>query len=226
VQFNSTGDRLVAATLTGSTAVWAVGDEEPGDGPFPRWRRVDSGELDGSTTLRFSRDGRWLATAEASGDVRLRDPGTYEILTTLPAELEFAGQNVFAFSSDGERLVITGRENAELWDIGSKTRIGDPFPNDPTFWAVASDGPHIATAVGEWAMIWNLDPSTWAEIACNAAGRNMTPSEWRQFGPAGAEYQLTCERWPTGVDDSGIAVIGQEDIDRSLSQTQDMIDDE
>ena len=45
---------------------------------------------------------------------------------------------------------------------------------------------------------WRLDPSTWKDLACRAAGRNLTIAEWQQYGPQGEPYHQTCPQWPTG----------------------------
>jgi len=38
----------------------------------------------------------------------------------------------------------------------------------------------------------------WSEIACAAAGRNLTRHQWGQFGPADHEYSAICLQWPIG----------------------------
>jgi hypothetical protein len=49
-------------------------------------------------------------------------------------------------------------------------------------------------------MVWNLNTDEWAEIACRAAGRNMTVEEWDQFGPEDEPYRATCEEWPSALE--------------------------
>ena len=41
----------------------------------------------------------------------------------------------------------------------------------------------LLTASERWVEIWDFDVDAWADIACRAAGRNMTRAEWDQFGP-------------------------------------------
>ncbi len=55
------------------------------------------------------------------------------------------------------------------------------------------------TAVGDEILIWNLNTSGWSDIACRAAGRNMTLAEWEQFGPQDEPYNPTCEQWPSAT---------------------------
>jgi hypothetical protein len=41
-------------------------------------------------------------------------------------------------------------------------------------------------------VIWNLDPTRWAEAACDLAGRNLTVDEWQTYIGDLAEYNNTC----------------------------------
>ncbi len=43
-----------------------------------------------------------------------------------------------------------------------------------------------------------LDPNEWQHLACAAAGRNLTRSEWHQY-LNGQTYRKTCPRWQTGI---------------------------
>ena len=63
--------------------------------------------------------------------------------------------------------------------------------------AGGAEGQHLqlVTSVGDHLLIWNLDTSTWYDIACRAAGRNMTRNEWAQFGPSDTDYRATCSRY-------------------------------
>ena len=63
----------------------------------------------------------------------------------------------------------------------------------------------MVTLVGEHTLVWDLDMASWADVACQAAGRNMTRQEWAQFLPHDP-YRATCAQWPTptgGDDDVG-----------------------
>lgn len=44
-------------------------------------------------------------------------------------------------------------------------------------------------------IIWDLDPESWIQKACQIAGRNLTQEEWAQYFPDEA-YRKTCEQWP------------------------------
>ena len=44
--------------------------------------------------------------------------------------------------------------------------------------------------------LWNIDPASWPGIACERAGRNLTPTEWERYLPAGEPYRATCSEYP------------------------------
>ncbi len=61
-----------------------------------------------------------------------------------------------------------------------------------------ADGlPRFVTAVGDHRLIWALDVDAWSDIACQAAGRNLSFEEWEQFVGDRADYRPTCDQWPS-----------------------------
>jgi hypothetical protein len=53
----------------------------------------------------------------------------------------------------------------------------------------------LVTQLADRVSVWNYDVSTWADIACRAAQRNMTRSEWDLYGPP-TEYRKSCPQYP------------------------------
>ena len=103
------------------------------------------------------------------------------------------------WSEDGRLLVSLFEDVGRLWDVESGQQIGDPFPNEPGAFPGAQTGevPQLVTMVDDWIHIWNLDVDSWPDIACEAAGRNMTEAEWEPPGPPGESYQATCPQYGT-----------------------------
>ena len=54
----------------------------------------------------------------------------------------------------------------------------------------------LITGTDDGALIWNLDTESWAGIACRAAGSNLTPAEWEQWGPRDEDHRAICENFP------------------------------
>jgi WD40 repeat protein len=42
------------------------------------------------------------------------------------------------------------------------------------------------------AVLWNVDPAAWQEMACATVGRSLTPAEWAIYLPASDPYQPAC----------------------------------
>lgn len=54
----------------------------------------------------------------------------------------------------------------------------------------------MVTAGERSVQVWNLDMSEWPEIACRAAGSNLTRDEWAQWGPRDEDYRAICPQYP------------------------------
>ena len=94
-------------------------------------------------------------------------------------------------------LLTVRDQTPRLWHVPTGTDLGT-FPHDPGRIPGGSDGETVvglATLVDDRALHWNLDVDTWPEIACRAAGRNLTTEEWEQFGPEESDYPTTCSQW-------------------------------
>jgi hypothetical protein len=55
------------------------------------------------------------------------------------------------------------------------------------------------TGTPDHLLVWDLTPGDWADIACRAAGRNMTREEWEQFSWSDEPYRRTCAEWPAAT---------------------------
>ncbi len=150
----------------------------------------------------FSEDGTLLATVGQSGEIVIRDGLSYERIRTLTGDSGVNGSfgGLLAFSDDDRYLLSAVDGQAQLWDVATGTPIGGPISIAPGVNAIAYSG----TAVGFVGIAngrvqnWRLDPSTWKDLACQAAGRNLTIAEWQQYGPKREPYHQTCPQWPTG----------------------------
>lgn len=101
------------------------------------------------------------------------------------------------FSPDSQYLLTTREQRPRLWDLETRTDLGT-FPVDEGLSTDATLGDQallLATGVGDYALLRNLNTDEWFDIACQAAGRNFTPEEWAQFGPKGEPHRATCEQW-------------------------------
>jgi hypothetical protein len=58
------------------------------------------------------------------------------------------------------------------------------------------DGSRLAVGGLEGVLVWDLDPQTWLEAACEVAGRNLTRTEWETNVGDLAPYSATCPQYP------------------------------
>jgi WD40 repeat protein len=98
-------------------------------------------------TLAFSPDGKRLAGSAGTGEVRLWDAVSYQLLLTFEGHKDFAGG--LCFSPDGRFLVSGGGDGvARLWDAATGTRLHTFPAHDNAIIAVVC-APHDAPG-GEW----------------------------------------------------------------------------
>lgn len=192
--FSADGELLVGTLQDGSYAFWET----------QSWDAIDIDEELGTAVIAsFSPDGAWLALVGPDGTIALRDASSLELVHELsgagPPE-ELGGHLVW--SADGRFLVSRFESAARMWDTESGQQLGSAFPNDEGVIPGAASGgvPRLATRLGGEVLVWNLDADAWFGIACQAAGRNLTPEEWKRFGPADADYAVTCSDYPSPID--------------------------
>jgi DNA-binding SARP family transcriptional activator/class 3 adenylate cyclase/WD40 repeat protein len=119
----------------------------------------------------FVNGNRWLVTTE-SGQLR---PETAEQLTS----------------------------RVDIWDVATLQPVGEPITVRGDAILAEADLPGgsrllTSTSVATGSdMVWDLDPSHWAVLACSIAGRNLTQAEWRQY-LSDRPYQRTCPQWAAG----------------------------
>ena len=190
LSFSADGARLIGANRSGAWQMWDTSTWEPMPAPL---------ELGNTQIASFSPDGLHLATVDDQGTINLRDQSTFASIRVLTgaAPAEAIGPTVY-WSTNGEYLLTLFEQVGRLWDVSAGQQIGDTFPNDVGVFPAGASGDtlQLATALGGSLRLWNLDVDSWPEIACNAAGRNMTEAEWEQFGPKDTEYRATCPQYP------------------------------
>lgn len=151
----------------------------------------------------FSNDGTLLVTVSSTGEVVLRDGTTFAQLRTLTGDGGTGDVDAsFAFSSDNRFLLAVIGGRAQLWDVASGDPIGGPLdPGEVVGYPQAVAGEHLrfVAPTPQTIDIWDLDTERWNDIACRAAGRNLTIVEWDLYGPTGIPYHHTCPQWSSGA---------------------------
>ncbi len=192
IAFSPDSSLIAATVVKGGAALWSTATWEP-------VAVIEPPDAD-LYSVAFSRNGEELLTSSAQGVIYSYKLATGQISTIGAVPFEagaFYHGVAIAESPDDDYLVVTGR-SAALIDRSTGSLIGTPVPaGELAFGASASlNGQHAVTATQDHLLVWNLQPDTWPETACNAAGRNMTAEEWQQYGPTDRPYRATCPQWP------------------------------
>jgi WD40 repeat protein len=152
----------------------------------------------------FSPDGRTLAVAVqagATGSIDFFDVATGNrrarlLLPSPPVGVAYVrgGTRIATITSVGGALPPgSGASSHELWDTASLQPVGEPISfSTALFRDVASpDGRRIVSGGNGIAVIWDLDPSRWENMACRIANRPLTRAEWHRYLP-GRTYDPAC----------------------------------
>jgi serine/threonine protein kinase/WD40 repeat protein len=172
------------------------------DGTFVKWDLATGVQSTLANLGAFGGFGAWIAistrgdlvTAYSSGEVIVRSLETLQP-TGVRYDTSRPGYPGVGFSPDGSRVITFFGREMRMWDVAEHEPIGDPLPSDENSLINGSPSAYGLTVIDGTAVRWNLDDQRWPEIACAAAGRNMTRAEWEQFGPRDAPYEATCPQY-------------------------------
>jgi WD40 repeat protein len=146
-------------------------------------------------------DATSMLTSEGFGEpvIRIRDTSSFEEIGD-PLIGHQSGISWVNVHPDRPWLATTGRDRTvRVWNLDTSSQIGRELPNDQSGVGIWSpDGKLLAVPSPDGFVVWNYDTDTWADIACEVAGRNLTRAEWDEFGPRTIEYRPTCEQYPPG----------------------------
>ncbi len=194
IEWHPSGDAVFAVDVQGGIQEWLVGTWDSTETQVSQNSRP-------TISFRFSPDGRLAARTDRAGVVDIVEVSSGDVDVTFAGDAGLVRSSSHAespwFSVGNEHLLTSRDGTVRLWDVESGAQIGVPFPNDVEVSAGGRSGDvlQLVTAVEDNLLIWNLDTSTWFDVACDAAGRNMTRAEWEQFGPRDSEYRATCPQY-------------------------------
>jgi WD40 repeat protein len=155
-------------------------------------RTIDHGHL--IFAIRFSPDGKRIATGDDKGSVDF-----WDVATGRGVGRELRGQNgaviSVTYTPDGTEVMTTSSDGkVRLIDVATGKLVGAPLPgaDAPGWGTVFPDGKQIVAAFWDGkGVVWNVDPHAWAAQACRIARRSLTRAEWRDFLPR-RPYRRVC----------------------------------
>jgi WD40 repeat protein len=194
IRFDPSGGRLLVSSSSGQSTLYDTETWTPRDAAVVAQHDIAVGY--------WNDDGSLLATAAPDGKITIRDGETFEAIRHMAgplATLNIGTGGPLIFSTD-DSLLLTDHDNvARLWDVGSGQQIGiDMTTSDGTNSGVNAGAElQLVTGTDSRALVWNLDTDSWADVACRAAGSNLTAAEWDQWGPRDEAHRAICEQFPT-----------------------------
>jgi WD40 repeat protein/energy-coupling factor transporter ATP-binding protein EcfA2 len=156
---------LAAGDSSGQLKLWDISSmgegEVPSIGPI---QQIEGRENDIIWCVKFSPDGKYLATAHRDGRIVVRDGTTLEIRYTLA---EHKGDVVcLDFSPDGRTLVSGSRDKTlRIWDMSQEPPVGQFFGRHNSLvrtlcWS--RDGKHLLSGGSDSAVIlWEAPETLW-----------------------------------------------------------------
>ena len=202
--FSPDGKTFATVSANGTAALWSVATQR-------RTGALMTGGAQGSAgapaaggspvaAVAFSPDGATLATASASGGIRLWDTATQQEIGT-PMTAGPGPVYALAFSPDGATLATAGGDgSARLWDTATQQEVGTPMtagPGPVYALAFSPDGAKLLTvgtsgSSGGDARQWDVAfPAGLLTAACAIADQSLTRQQWADY--AGTQpFQQVC----------------------------------
>jgi DNA-binding SARP family transcriptional activator/WD40 repeat protein len=152
-------------------------------------------------------DGRRLLAATDNTASQLSDA-----IEGLPDVRLVSGATLTPIASFNERVAVAAFDAAgtwfataetsgtvRLWDVTSRRSVGPAYNAAPgvRLRFLPAEPRRLLTSEPGRVLLWNLDETSWPALACQAAGRNLSPAEWRDVGPRDTQYARTCSQWPS-----------------------------
>jgi WD40 repeat protein len=193
-----TRNASLIAIATCNVQLWHFSDESPPS----LIRELESVDSRG---VAFNADGTLLASANTNSSISLwsiLSNGEPEHLVTRSAH---AGEvTSVAISPDGKMMASGGADQTViLWDITDPKNPTQRLVLDGHTSAVLygsvfflEDGKTLVSSSKNEITLWDVDPQSWIEKACNIAGRNLNQLEWEQFIGSNISYHTTCPDLP------------------------------
>jgi WD40 repeat protein/DNA-binding SARP family transcriptional activator len=185
VNFSPDGTRLVVSSAITET-VWNITESRVE-------RRIPADDT-GVWWADISSDGRTLVTGGQSSGVGRWDLSTGK---RIGPSLAIGPVNTVDLSYDGRTLVAAGPGQVVMWDEATGSVLGrtwfppaHPPPNLAAAFTPDDRRLFVVSDTGD-AWVWDMDPASWEDRACQIAGRSMTEAEW-QVNLPDRPYHATC----------------------------------
>jgi dipeptidyl aminopeptidase/acylaminoacyl peptidase len=178
------GRYIATSSSDGQTLLWDTTSNNLASTSLP---------VEGTTSLTFSPDGRWLSIG-SQNEIRLwsLDTGKMD-----PRRIPIPTSETIQFSPDSTLLAISRRglngSEVTVWSVREAQIAGtvsvDAFGSGK-FFAFTSDSAWLAVA-GQGVFLGPFDAPWALQHVCRITGRNLNREEWNQHAQ-GFDYTATC----------------------------------
>ena len=156
------------------------------------------------TIAAFTADSQRIAIGSERGEIALLSLAEWRRGAAGSPFLAHDGYaNALAFSPDGRWMASSGGVTARLWDLTAEHPAASSvvLATKENLRAVMD---LVFDPKSRWLFTgnldgtirrWRLDKADLLDLACRAAGRNLTQDEWKQVLP-GEPYRKTCPDFP------------------------------
>jgi WD40 repeat protein len=153
----------------------------------------------GATTVAFSPDGKWVASASEDKTARVWEAATGREVARMTHD-DYVYAVAFSPVERGKWVVSAGGDKtARVWEaatgheVARMTHDGGVYavafsPAEPGKWVVSAGG-------DKTARVWLWRNQDLIDLACSRLTRNLTQEEWKQYLP-GEPYRKTCPNLP------------------------------
>ena len=191
----ATGNEIVSRFFD-SNGTWIVYDEDEGSGILTSSGGSERFDLATLETLERFDAAFWLPDSEGTRASHRRGADlVVENLTTGDRSTIASSLNLIPTVDPTGDFVIG-------WDARSPQgrlqwyHVASGLPIGPTVDGPVNDqhveGTALTQVIDGRVHVWNDDPSSWWDLACDFAGRTLTEEEWEQYLPADMEYDPAC----------------------------------
>jgi WD40 repeat protein len=149
------------------------------------------------SSIASSADGRWIASADVSGVIRLWNAITLKP-HGLPLNGHTGGVHKVSFSSDGRFLLSAASgpsENLRLWDVETGSVVGESWSQhqgEVLGASISGDGRYIASGGGDGMVYLLPGPEAWVSALCSKLVGTMSKEQWRDWVSPELEYAAPC----------------------------------